>query len=90
MGKETREIARSIELPFPCGCLVQHAAPNGFKVSEHTCNTHDAIDRALVAERERAILIITGGVTQRVYHELGLERVVTFIRGEEQATDAAE
>lgn len=52
---ETREVARRIRLPFPCGCLESHSAPDGLMViEEHTCDTHLAIDKALQAERERA------------------------------------
>lgn len=53
----TVQVARSIQLPFPCGCLDEHSAPNGFKVGEHTCETHRgiaaALTKAIADERER-------------------------------------
>jgi hypothetical protein len=47
MSSTTEEVTRAIQLPFPCGCIEQHSAPNGFAVEEYTCDTHVAINSAL-------------------------------------------
>lgn len=44
--------ARSIQFPFPCGCLERHSA-KGITVEEFTCDTHLAIAALLTTRKEK-------------------------------------